>query len=167
MTANPKHKFRNKFKKKYKVDDIKMITKEEKQIQSMRNRRRLPGIAASLFLLIMMSAVLAFTIHLSNKVDALVTPERISTMASFENPKNELPELFSRFHTLAGISAKLMFYTHFFACLIGFLLGLLIIQISDIKNPRLLLSMWDRIKELEKQVQTLKNGQQSNLDDSL
>jgi hypothetical protein len=135
-------------------------TKEEKIIRDMR--RRWPGIVAALSMLIMFSVCLFFVIRQNIKVDELVTPEHVAAMASFDNPKAELPELFCRFHTLAGCSAKLMFEMKFFALLMGVALGYLIVQVADLTKRRLFLSMLDRIQNLEKQVKELKPQQKSD-----
>jgi len=135
------------------------MTKEEKIIRDMR--RRWPGIVAAAAVMVMCLVCLVFVFHQCMKLDALVTPEHVSTMASFDNPKAELPELFCRFHTLAGCSAKLMFYGMYFASLAGIALGLLIIQVADLTKRRLVLSMWDRIQTLEKEVEGLKAREKS------
>jgi hypothetical protein len=134
-----------------------MMMKDEKLIRNLR--RRWPGILASVTVLIISAAALAFMINQSMKLDALVTPERISNMATFENLKEELPELFYRFHTLAACNAKLMFITMFFSCFIGTFLGFLIVQVADVTNRPLLVSMWDRIQRLEHDLRQTKDLQ--------
>jgi hypothetical protein len=118
------------------------MTKDEKMIRNLRRRR--PSIVAGVIILVMTSGALAFTINRKMKLDAIVTPERIRTMATYNNPKEELPELFYRFHKLAAYDAKIMCYGIFFSVLVGLSLGLLIAQIANVTNRPLLVSMWDQ-----------------------
>ena len=136
------------------------MTKEERIIRHMR--RRWPGITAASVMLIVCFACLCFAIRQNIKVAALVTPERVAAMASFDNPKAELPELFCRFHSLAACSAKLMFYEMYFASLAGAALAFLIVQVADVTNRRLFLSMLDRLQKLEKQGEVVKPPQKSD-----
>lgn len=135
------------------------MTKEERIIRNMR--RRWVGITGATVLLLMFSTALFFVNHQSIKNAALVTPERVAAMASFDNPKEELPELFCRFHTLAGFSAKLIMDRMYYAILVGLALAFLIIQIADLTKRRVILAMWDRIQKLEHQVEELKQQEKS------
>lgn len=138
------------------------MTKEEAIIDRLKNRRnRIIGIAACVLLVIIMSSALIFVIYQSKKMDALITPDYVRAMASFENPKTELPKLFCWFHALAKYSAKTMCYGMNFALLTGLFIGLFIVQVADLTNRRLLISMWDRIHDLEREVAELKSHPKS------
>jgi hypothetical protein len=132
------------------------MPKEEKIIAALRHRPRGLFIALNVLVLLMFSAALAFTFHLDRKLDRLVTPEHVSTMATFDNPKAELPGLFCLFHKLSAKRAEVFFGAMFFAVCAGLVFAWLIIEIAGLRNPRLLISMWDRIKALEAEVAALK-----------
>lgn len=139
------------------------MTKEEKIVRNLR--RRWLGIIASAAVFVMCSAALAYLVSLRMKLDALITPEnvRIMAMATLENPKKELPDLFYKFYKLSGWNAKLILDTMFFSFLTGISFGYIIIQIADVSTRRLFLSMWDRIQRLEEELGSIRKkteGQQ-------
>ena len=139
------------------------MTKEEIMINRLKNpRTRIIGIIATAFLAILMSCALVIVIYHSKKIDASITPEYVRTMASFENPKTELPELFCWFYALAKYSAETMYYEIFFALLTGLLISSAIIQAADLTKRRLFISMWDRIHDLEREVAELKGHPKSD-----
>ena len=119
-------------------------------------------IISSLIGIVLVAAELTFLIHLKGKHEALVSPGQISAMASFENPKEELPVLLSGLQRLAryeaGLAAQIMFFTAIF----GVFIGLLIISCVDLTHRRLLVSMWDRIQELERRANCQERGQQED-----
>ena len=140
------------------------MLKEERMIKRLKSRRnRIIGIIACTFLVVLMSACLGFFVHRRKKLDSLITPEQVSTMASFENPKKELPELFCRFHVLAEKKAEIMDYMMYYAALTGLIIVMIITLVADITNRHLLVSMWDRIETLQQEIKELKqinlNGQ--------
>jgi hypothetical protein len=140
-----------------------IMTKEEIMINRLKNRRnRIIGITATTFLAILMSCALVIVIYHGKKIDASITPEYVRTMASFENPKTELPELFCWFYALAKYSAKTMYYEMHSAFLIGLLISLIIIQAADLTRRRLFISMWDKIHDLEQEVAKLKGHPKSD-----
>ena len=139
------------------------MTKEEIMINRLKNRRnRIIGIIATAFLAILMSCALALVIQQSKKIDASITPEHVRTMASFENPKTELPELFCWFYALAKYSAETIYHEMYFALFIGLFISFAIIQAADLTNRRLFISMWDKIHDLEQEVAELKGHPKSD-----
>jgi len=130
------------------------MIQEEKLIKNLRRRK--PRIVAGVIVLVMFLAISVLSFYQKIRVDTLVTPERISEMASFKSPELELPELFCRFHTLAGISSKLMIYTYIFALFAAQILAWLIIQITNTDARLLFISMWDRIQKLEQEMKEMK-----------
>jgi hypothetical protein len=135
------------------------MTKEEKMIAAMRQERRWSFIVMLALLLLFMLGALAYAVHREQKLDASVTPENVRELASFDNPKAELPELFCRFYKLAGYHVKLHFSVMFIAMITGLCVGMLIIQIADISSRRLFISMWDRIQRLETEIKELRTSQ--------
>lgn len=133
------------------------MLKEEKMINRLKSRRnRTIRIISSALVVILSLTCLIFMNYFMRELDSLTTPEQISAMASFENPKEELPVLFSRFYKLAEKNAKLMFYSMFYAVFIGIFISFIIIQIADLTNRRLIVCMWDRIEELEQKMKEIK-----------
>jgi hypothetical protein len=65
--------------------------------------------------------------------------------------ETQIPQLLHYFHKVESFNAKLIFNTYFSALGIGIFLGILIIELF-IGRPkdRLLISLWDRVNELEK-----------------
>ena len=140
------------------------MLKEERMIKRLKSRRnRIIGIIACTFLVVLMSACLGYIIYQRKEFDSLITPEQVSTMASFENPKEELPELFCRFHELAERKAEIMDYMMYFSVFMGLFIAMIITLVADITNRHLLVSMWDRIEKLQQEIKELKqinlNGQ--------
>lgn len=140
--------------------ESRKMSKEERVIENIRThmKKRKQIVAALTFLLMMTLSFLIWNLWISKKIDAMITPKQIRTMASFDNPKHELPILFSRFYALASLRAKLLFQALIFSASTGFIISMIIIDISGIyrNKHRLTLSMWERIQQLEKEVKELK-----------
>jgi hypothetical protein len=128
-----------------------MMTTEERTIRNLKRftKQRKLRIVVFTFLAVLMLGCTAWLVSRRISLDAKLTPERIRAMASFENPKHELPILFSRFYTLSTYSAKLEFYVFYFAGIAGLFIGLLIMELAHINTHQLTLSMLDRIEKLE------------------
>jgi hypothetical protein len=146
--------------------ESRKMSKEEKVIKNIKTymKKRKQLVAALTFLLVMTLSFLIWTLWNSNKLDEMITPKQIRTMASFDNPKRELPILFSRFYALASLRAKLLFQALIFSASTGFVIAMLIIEISGLNRDRhrLTLSMWERIQQLESEVKGLKAHTQAD-----
>jgi hypothetical protein len=140
----------------------KKMTKEEKIIRNLRRRRS--RIVAIIIVTVLMAGALIFMGHRKMKLDALITPENIHTFMADDNSQEKLPEMLYTIYNLATYDNKLMRYFMFLACSVGVLIGLLIGEVANITNKPLLISMWDKIQRLEREVQEAKgcstDGQQ-------
>lgn len=139
---------------------LKLLSQEERFIENLRRfikRRRLLD-TLLVFLIIFILSCLIFSFWQSKKLDSLITPGHIRTMATFENPKQELPILFYRFYNLARLRTILLFRCYFFAILLGIFIGVLINEIGGLyrNRHRLTISMWERIQKLENEVEELR-----------
>jgi len=146
--------------------ESRRMSKEERVIENIRTymKKRKQIVAALIFLLLMTLSFLIWTLWNSKKLDAMITPKQIRTMASFDNPEHELPILFSRFYNLASLRAKLLFQALVFSASTGFIISMIIIDISGIyrNKHKLTLSMWERIQQLENEVKELKAHTQAD-----
>jgi len=142
---------------------MKEMTKEEKAIRNIKQniKRHKLNILLVSILVVFMICMSVWNISKERDLDAMITPEYVQSLASFENPQNELPVLFPHFYAISASRAKLMIAELIIAGVTGLSIGCLIIMLSSYLNGRyLLLSMWERINALETQVASLK----SNLD---
>ncbi len=132
--------------------ESRKMSKEERVIENIRTymKKRKQIVAALTFLLVMTLSFLIWTLWNSKKLDAMITPKQIRTMASFDNPEHELPILFSRFYVLSKLRAELILRGFLFSVSTGFIIAMLIIEISGLNRDRhrLTLSMWERIQQL-------------------
>jgi hypothetical protein len=137
-----------------------MRTNEEKVIR--RLKRRNTKIICYAILVVLLSAALGFFWLQMVKIDERVTSERVRAMASFENLKSELPILFTYFQTLARVRAELIIDTHLVSGLLGFFLASLIIELIGQTKDAVIVSMWERIQSLEKELNNVskENGLQ-------
>jgi hypothetical protein len=126
---------------RYFVKSRKM-SKEEKVIHNIKiyMRKGKSRIAVFTFLLMLMVSTLILIILQENKLTSTITPEN------------------TRLTTLV----KLIVNEWHFTLFTGFFIAMLIIEISGLirDKHRLTLNMWERIKELEKEVKGLKAGTQ-------
>ena len=138
-----------------------MMTKEEKAIRNIRR-----AIKQRMLRIMLVVGVVAFLIWCTvfaksrgDRLDAKITPEHVRSMASYENPKHEIPILFSRFYTLSACRAKLKIYEFYFSVFTGLFIALLIIEIAGVLNGGryLTLSMWERIETLEAEISRLRS----------
>lgn len=146
--------------------ESRKMSKEERVIKNIKTytKKGKSRIAAFTFLLIFMVSILIWTLWQEKKLNETINPEKIRLMASFERPQRELPVLFSRFYILAGSKAKLIVYECYFGLFTGFVIAMLIIEISGLtKNKhKLTLCMWERIQQLENEVKGLKAHTQAD-----
>jgi len=133
------------------------MTKEEKDIRILKQhlRQRIFRIVIFAILFVSMLACLVWIVSVRNRIDSKMSLDQIKSKASFEDLKHELPILFSYSYAVSTFSAKLMFYGFFFAGLAGVLLAYLIIEFFGVNNPRLIISMWERIQTLENEIRHL------------
>ena len=130
------------------------MMKEEKIIRNLRNRRKtIIGYAG---MALVFAAGLAFAVHAKVEVDNRITPEVVSKMATFENLKSELPSLLCKFYKLADANSALGRGILLFAVCLGCMIGELVNEITGMTQRRVIVSMWDRLQELERK---LGNGQ--------
>ena len=92
--------------------------------------------------------------------------EELNSMSSFEDPGRELPALLSRFYDYASMRIRLNinFCKHVVFMLILILFAIFRLNISGDNKyyPELIISMWERIQELENEVKELKAGTQED-----
>ena len=138
-----------------------MMTKEEKAIRNIRQYKKWRKLMIVLLVGVVAFMIwcTVFTCSRGIRLDDKITAEHVRSMASFENPKRELPILFSRFYTLSSCRAKLEIYGYHFAVLSGLLIALLLLEIIGVFNNRrlLILSMWERIEKLEAEISHLRS----------
>lgn len=137
-----------------------MRTKEEKVIRNIRQyakwRKLIMLLLVGVVTFMIWCTVLTHSYEI--RLDDKITAKHVRSMASFENPKHELPILFSRFYTLSACRAKLMMGAFFFAGMTGFLIALFLLEIIGAFNGRyLILSMWERIEKLEAEISRLQS----------
>lgn len=146
--------------------ESRKMSKEERVIENIKTymKKGKSRIAALTFLLIFMVSTLIWILWQEKKLNETINPEKNRLMASFERPQRELPILFSRFYTLGRSKSKLIVYECYFGVFTGFIIAMLIIEISGLtKNKhKLTLSMWERIQQLENEVKDLKAHTQAD-----
>lgn len=125
------------------------MTNEEKIIYNLKRRKL--RIFASIFVILILSVMLTLDLTFIKKVNTCLSEEKIKTWITDKPIESQIPEILSYFHNIESANVKFLFYVHFLAVGIGIFIGILIID-ALIGRPkdRLLISMWDRIKELEK-----------------
>ena len=128
---------------RYFVKSHKM-SKEERVIKNIKTymKKGKSRIAAFTFLLILMVSISILIMSMWNKIARTMTPENIRLLNL----------------------AKLIVYQWHFSLVTGFIIAMLIIEISGLtKNKhRLTLSMWERIQQLENEVKDLKAHTQAD-----
>lgn len=136
------------------------MSEEEKAIKNLQKymRQRNGGIVVISFLLVLMVSGSIYALWREHKLNKMITPSQIRRMATFENPKHELPILFSRFYVIAGAKAKFIVYELYLGTFTGLFIFMLINEFAGFtKNKhKLTLSMWETIKQLENEVEELK-----------
>ena len=122
---------------RYFVKSRKM-SKEEKVIHNIKTymKQRKSRIAGFTFFLIFMVSISIWSMSMGNKLARTMTPENIRLLNL----------------------AKLIVHQWHFSLVTGFIIAMLIIEITGVtKNKhRLTLSMWERIQQLENEVKELK-----------
>jgi len=144
---------------------MKEMTKEEKAIRNIKRsiKQRKLHIALLLLLVAFMICASGWVVLKERDLDAMITPEYVQSLASYENLKDELPILFTHFYAISASRAKLMIAELLIAGLTGLCVMCLIIMYASTLNGRyLILSMWERIKTLETQVASLKSDPDIN-----
>lgn len=139
---------------------FKMMSREERFVENIRifqKQRSFRIVLFSVFAGVSL-VICILTVRQGKKLDATITPQNIRPMASFENADSELPALFCRFYTLAGLKAKLALNGYLFALGAGFWLAMLIIDIAGLNRADLILSMWEKIQQLERDVKESKES---------
>ena len=142
------------------------MSAEEKAVKDLKRhlQDRNGRIAALGFLLVVMVSSSVWLFWREHTLNRMAAPEQIKRMASSENLEYELPILFSRFYVIAAAKAKVMFWECFFGLFTGFLVFMLINEFTGLFNNKnkLVLSMWERITQLEDEVKLLKAREQSD-----
>jgi len=141
------------------IDESRKMSKEERVIKNLKRymKKRKSFIALFTFCLIFMVSISMLTLWREHKLNKMVAPEQIRKMATFENPKHELPILLSRFY-LTEAKAKLIVCELYLGALTGFFIFMLINEFAGFTRNKykLTVSMWEMIKELENEVKELK-----------
>jgi hypothetical protein len=149
--------------------DSRGMSKEEGTIENLKDieGQRKFFIAACVVSLAIVLSSLTAGVRQIKELDAVTTPEQITSTASFDNPKHELPILFSQLYTLAKSRVELIFGEWLAIIFAGVITGVLIIEIGGFISNRhgLTISMWERIQQLEKEVKELKDVTQPDAQD--
>jgi len=149
--------------------DLSGMSREEKTIENLKEvvRQRKFFIVGWIVFLAFVLCYLMATVRQIKDLDAETMPEQITSTTSFDNPKQELPILFSRFYTLAKSREELIFVKWLMGICAVVLITMLIIDIGGFRNKgyRLTISMWERIQELEREVEELKTSTQPDAQD--
>jgi hypothetical protein len=139
------------------------LSKEERTIENLRQfvKDRKFIIAGCVVFLAFVLWYLIVAVWKIKDLDALTTPDRITSTASFD-ANYELPILFSRFYTLAKSRAEWILCEWLMGICAVFLITVLVIEIRGYRNNRhrLTISMWESIQQLEVQVRELKTVKQ-------
>lgn len=142
------------------IDESRKMSEEERAIKNIEIyfRQRNGRIVAVSLLLVMMLSASIYTLWREDKLNKMMAPSQIRRMATFENPKRELPVLLSRFYIIAGTKAKLIVYEIYFALFTGFFIFMLINEFAGLtrNKHKLTLYMLQMIKQLEKEVKELR-----------
>lgn len=148
------------------IDISRKMSEEEKVIKNLNIyfRQRNGRIIAFSLLLFMMVSTSIYTLWREDKLNKMMAPSQIGKMATFENPKHELPVLLSHFYIIAGTKAKLIVYEIYFALFTGFFIFMLISELAGLtrNKHKLTLYMFQAIKQLENEVKELKAHTASN-----
>jgi hypothetical protein len=124
--------------------------------------RRKQHIVVLAFLTVLSLAIAGWTAYQGSALDATMAPDRIKATIFAETPDREWPLLFSSLYTIAGVKAKLVFYTFWFAVQTGFLIALLIIEVAKRTEQEDKLALWQKIQRLENEIAALKSGTRTN-----
>ena len=135
------------------MNDEQLIKKTERYVRQRKLRTVIFAVLSAAFL-----GMSFWSVRGSQFCDAHATPEKISAMASFEDPKAELPALLSYVYTMSTSSARLRCIGRYCALASGLLIGALIVNVAGSGKHQLILSIWGKIQALEKEVEELKAG---------
>lgn len=148
------------------IAESRNMSEEERAIKNIETyfRQRNGRIVAFSLLLFVMVSTSIFTLWREDKLNKTMAPSQIRRMTTFENPKQELPVLFSHFYIIAGTKAKLIVYETYFALFTGFFIFMLINEFAGLtrNKHKLTLYMLQTIKQLENEVKELKAHTASN-----
>ncbi|MHC4596030.1 MAG: hypothetical protein ACYS19_13955 [Planctomycetota bacterium] len=149
--------------------DLSGMSREEGTIENLKEvvkLRKLFIVGWIVFLAFVLWYLMA-TVRQIKDLDAETTPAQIASTASVDNPEHELPILFSDFYTWAKSRTELIFIKWLMGMFAVFLFIILILEIGGFisNRHRLTISMWERIQQLEKQVEDLKVSTQPDAQD--
>lgn len=128
---------------------------EEKYIENLRRYPKTHKIKVCVFILMILlsSGMLIFINHFQNKINLHISEENIGEMLCEGQLEEQLPSVFQYMHFVEMVTTKIMISAHFFALILGVWITFLIIELFVIKpRNRFILSMWDRINELEERL---------------